>query len=120
MVGERPRASNSRGEIPSVSLIQVPPQGNPRGPAAPRLCATAADAGQSLATLDRYTYDAFTTGEVTLPGRRIHASVWLALSLTLVSRVTCRGDAVPVRAQRDGWRGSARPVGCPVAGRRRR
>lgn len=43
---------------------------------------------EPVATLDRYTYDALTTGEVALPGRTVHAGVWFRLLRSLVNELS--------------------------------
>lgn len=43
---------------------------------------------QPLATLDRYTYTALTTGRVALPGRSVHAGVWFRLLRSLLDEVS--------------------------------
>ena len=45
-------------------------------------------AGEPLATLDRYTYEALITGRVTLPGRSVHAGVWFRLLRSLLDEVS--------------------------------
>jgi hypothetical protein len=45
-------------------------------------------AGEPLATLDRYTYQALLTGRVTLPGRSVHAGVWFRLLRSLLDEVS--------------------------------
>jgi hypothetical protein len=44
--------------------------------------------GEPLATLDRYTAQALTTGQVTLPGRTVHAGVWFRLLRSLLDEVS--------------------------------
>ncbi|WP_143832057.1 TniQ family protein [Nocardiopsis sp. CNR-923] len=41
-----------------------------------------------LATVDRYTYEALTTGRVALPGRSVHAGVWFRLLRGLLDEVS--------------------------------
>ena len=41
-----------------------------------------------LAALDRYTCQALTTGQVTLPGRAVHAGVWFRLLRSLLDEVS--------------------------------
>lgn len=43
---------------------------------------------EPVATLDRYTYDALTTGEVSLPGRTVHAGVWFRLLRSLLNELS--------------------------------
>ena len=43
---------------------------------------------EPLATLDRYTHDALTTGRVGLPGRTVHAGVWFRLLRSLLNEVS--------------------------------
>ncbi|MFY9808404.1 MAG: TniQ family protein, partial [Pseudonocardiaceae bacterium] len=43
---------------------------------------------EPLATLDRYTHDALTTGRVELPGRSVHAGVWFRLLRSLLDEVS--------------------------------
>jgi TniQ len=45
-------------------------------------------AGEPLATLDRYTHEALITGQVTLPGRSVHAGVWFRLLRSLLDEVS--------------------------------
>lgn len=45
-------------------------------------------AGEPLAALDRYTYEALITGRVTLPGRSVHAGVWFRLLRSLLDEVS--------------------------------
>jgi hypothetical protein len=43
---------------------------------------------EPLAALDRYTYDALTTGCVELPGRSVHAGVWFRLLRCLLDELS--------------------------------
>jgi hypothetical protein len=43
---------------------------------------------EPLATVDRYTYAALTTGRVELPGRSVHAGVWFRLLRSLLDEVS--------------------------------
>ncbi|MEU9236106.1 hypothetical protein [Streptomyces subrutilus] len=43
---------------------------------------------EPLATVDRYTYEGLTTGRVALPGRSVHAGVWLRLLRCLLDEVS--------------------------------
>jgi hypothetical protein len=43
---------------------------------------------EPVATLDRYTYEAFTTGRVVLPGRSVHAGVWFRMLRSLLDEVS--------------------------------
>ncbi|MEV6415355.1 TniQ family protein [Kribbella sp. NPDC051718] len=43
---------------------------------------------EPLATLERYTHTALTTGCVDLPGRQVHAAVWLRLLRSLLDEVS--------------------------------
>ena len=43
---------------------------------------------EPLTTLDRYTYQALTTGRVRLPGRSVHAGVWFRLLRSLLDEVS--------------------------------
>lgn len=43
---------------------------------------------EPVATMDRYTYDALTTGEVALPGRTVHAGVWFRLLRSLLHELS--------------------------------
>jgi hypothetical protein len=43
---------------------------------------------EPVATLDRYTYTALTTGRVDLPGRSVHAAVWFRLLRSLLDEVS--------------------------------
>lgn len=45
-------------------------------------------AGEPLATLDRYTHTALTTGRVDLPGRSVHAGVWFRLLRSVLDEVS--------------------------------
>ena len=48
---------------------------------------------EPLATLDRYTHMALTTGRVELPGRSVHAGVWFRLLRSLLDEATGRDTA---------------------------
>lgn len=68
---------------------------------------------EPLATLDRYTYEALTTGRVTLPGRTVHAGVWLRLLRSLLDEVSL----TPTTRSTHGratleqiWQAAGRPV----------
>lgn len=43
---------------------------------------------EPLATLDRYTHDALTTGRVNLPSRSVHAGMWFRLLRSLLDEVS--------------------------------
>jgi len=43
---------------------------------------------EPLATLDRYTHEALTTGQVPLPGRTVHVGVWFRLLRSLLDEVS--------------------------------
>ncbi|WP_308294023.1 TniQ family protein [Streptomyces sp. UNOC14_S4] len=43
---------------------------------------------EPLATVDRYTYEGLTTGQVVLPGRTVHAGVWFRLLRSLLDEVS--------------------------------
>lgn len=43
---------------------------------------------EPVATMDRYTYDALTTGMVALPGRTVHAGVWFRLLRSLLNELS--------------------------------
>lgn len=65
-----------------------------------------ARAGEPLATLDRYTAQALTTGQVTLPGRTVHAGAWFRLLRSLLDEVslalTGRSATAGPRSSRSG------------------
>jgi hypothetical protein len=56
----------------------------PRAGRAPR----PAPVEEPVATLDRYTYQALTTGQVVLPGRTVHVAVWFRLLRSLLDEVS--------------------------------
>jgi hypothetical protein len=43
---------------------------------------------ETVAVLDRYTYQALTAGRVSLPGRSVHAGVWFRLLRSLLDEVS--------------------------------
>lgn len=43
---------------------------------------------EPAAIMDRYTYEALTTGEVALPGRTVHAGVWFRLLRSLLNELS--------------------------------
>lgn len=43
---------------------------------------------EPVASMDRYTYAALTTGEVALPGRTVHAGVWFRLLRSLLNELS--------------------------------
>jgi hypothetical protein len=43
---------------------------------------------EPVATMDRYTYEALTTGLVVLPGRTVHAGVWFRLLRSLLNELS--------------------------------
>ncbi|MDI5978235.1 TniQ family protein [Amycolatopsis magusensis] len=43
---------------------------------------------EPVATMDRYTYEALTTGEVVLPGRTVHAGAWFRLLRSLLDELS--------------------------------
>jgi hypothetical protein len=67
---------------------------------------------EPLATLDRYTHQALTTGRVTLPGRSVHAGVWFRLLRALLDEVSL---ALTTRSKHGRatlelvWRATGRP-----------
>ncbi len=67
---------------------------------------------EPLATLDRYTHDALTTGRVELPGRSAHAGVWFRLLRSLLDEVSLATSTVskPGRTTLEQvWEGTGRP-----------
>lgn len=99
------RLHDSRGIGLAIALHGQPPPPVP--------------ASEPLATLDRCTHEALTTGQVTLAGRAVHAGVWFRLLRSLLDEVslapaTRRGKATleqvwqatgrPARAGLDTWR----------------
>ncbi len=51
-------------------------------------------AGAHTAALDRYTFQALTTGRVSLPGGAVHAGLWFRLLRTLLDEVSTAPSAV--------------------------
>lgn len=49
---------------------------------------------EPLASLDRYTHDALTTGRVDLPGRSVHAGAWFRLLRSLLDEVSIAASTV--------------------------
>jgi hypothetical protein len=49
---------------------------------------------EPLATLDRYTHDALTTGRVELPGRSVHIAVWFRLLRSLLDELSLATSTV--------------------------
>lgn len=64
--------------------------------------------GEPLATLDRYTAAALTTGQVQLPARAVHAGVWVRLLRSLLNEV---GLAVTTDSEEQRHRRGSPPAG---------
>jgi hypothetical protein len=69
-------------------------------------------APEPVAAVDRFTWEALTTGTVTLPARPVHLGVWLRLLRTLIDEVSisiCRLRAASTRMRDQIWATSGRP-----------
>jgi hypothetical protein len=64
------------------------------------------------ATLDRYTYQALTTGRVVLPGRAVHAGVWFRLLRCLLEEVSLAASSQNAHGKavlRQIWQATGHP-----------
>lgn len=69
-------------------------------------------APEPVAAADRLTWEALTTGTVTLPARPVHLGVWLRLLRTLIGEVcisTSRLRAASARMLEQAWEASGYP-----------
>lgn len=68
---------------------------------------------EPVATLDRYTYQGLTTGQVALPGRTVHAGVWFRLLRALLDEVSLALTTLSITARsalERIWRATGRPA----------
>ncbi len=91
--------------LEDVQDIEVPLALNGHPPAARPVA-------EPLATLDRYTHNALTTGRVELPGRSVHAGVWFRLLRSLLDEVSLATSTVSKQGRttlEQVWEATGRP-----------
>lgn len=72
---------------------------------------------EPLATLDGYTQQALTTGEVRLPGRTVHAGVWFRLLRILLDELTLAPSTLGTRSRQtieSVWHEAGLPIRCAI------